>query len=81
MSMEVQVPISPEETVTHLQVPEGFSIKVFAAEPDIVNPIGFAWDERGRLWVVESTNYPHEYVGTESGNDRITICLRTNYYK
>ena len=78
MSMEVQVPISPEETVTHLQVPEGFSIKVFAAEPDIVNPIGFAWDERGRLWVVESTNYPHEYVGTESGNDRITICEDTD---
>ena len=78
MSMEVQVPISPEETLTHLYVPDGFSVKVFAAEPDIVNPIGFAWDERGRLWVVESTNYPHEYVGTETGNDRITICEDTD---
>lgn len=78
MSMEVQVPITPETTLEYLEVPEGFSVKVFAAEPDIVNPIGFAWDERGRLWVVESTNYPHEYVGTETGNDRITICEDTD---
>ena len=78
MSMEVQVPITPEQTLSHLSVPEGFSVSVFAAEPDIVNPIGFAWDERGRLWVVESTNYPHEYVGTETGNDRITICEDTD---
>ncbi|MEM8487851.1 MAG: PVC-type heme-binding CxxCH protein [Bacteroidota bacterium] len=78
MSMEVQVPITPEQTLAHLEVPEGFSVKVFAAEPDIVNPIGFTWDERGRLWVVESTNYPHAYIGTETGNDRITICEDTD---
>ncbi len=78
MSMEVQMPLTPEQTLSHLQVPEGFSVSVFAAEPDIVNPIGFTWDERGRLWVVESTNYPHAYIGTETGNDRITICEDTD---
>jgi len=74
----VQKPLTPEETVDHLIVPEGFDVKVFAAEPDIRNPIALAWDERGRLWVVESTDYPHEHVGTESGTDRITICEDTD---
>ncbi len=70
----VQRPLTPEQTLAHLEVPEGFSVQVFASEPDIRNPIALAWDERGRLWVVESTDYPHEHAGTEAGTDRITIC-------
>ncbi|MCY3594012.1 MAG: ThuA domain-containing protein [Bacteroidetes bacterium] len=75
---ELQAPLTPEETRTHLEVPNGFDIHVFAHEPDIVNPIALTWDERGRLWVVESTNYPHDHVGEEFGTDRITICEDTD---
>ncbi len=77
-TVEVQFPLTPGETLTRLVVPEGFEVSVFAAEPDIRNPIALAWDERGRLWVVESTDYPHDHVGTESGTDRITICEDTD---
>ena len=76
--LTLQQPLTPEQTLTRLIAPEGFDIRVFAAEPDIVNPIALAWDERGRLWVVESTNYPHDHVGEETGNDRITICEDTD---
>ena len=75
---QLQSPLTPEETLTRLVVPDGFTVHVFASEPDIVNPIALAWDERGRLWVVESTNYPHDHVGEEFGNDRITICEDTD---
>ncbi len=75
---QLQAPLTPEETLTRLEVPPGFDVHVFAHEPDIVNPIALAWDERGRLWVVESTNYPHDHVGEESGTDRITICEDTD---
>lgn len=75
---QLQAPLTPEETLTRLEVPEGFDVHVFAHEPDIVNPIALTWDERGRLWVVESTNYPHDHVGEESGTDRITICEDTD---
>ncbi len=78
MVHQLQAPLTPEETLTRLEVPEGFDIHVFAHEPDIVNPIALTWDERGRLWVVESTNYPHDHVGEESGTDRITICEDTD---
>lgn len=77
-SLSLQKALTPNQTVTRLTVPDGFEVKVFASEPDIRNPIAFSWDERGRLWVLESTNYPHESIGAERGDDRITICEDTN---
>src|SRR5262245_45087458 len=38
-------------------VPEGFRVGVFAAEPDVQNPIAMTWDSRGRLWVAENYTY------------------------
>src|SRR5439155_8900745 len=50
--------LTPEESLKRLRVPPGFEVKLFAAEPDIINPISFTVDERGRLWVVECYEYP-----------------------
>lgn len=73
----VQDPLSPEASQKHIQLPDGFEAVLFAAEPDIINPIAFAWDERGRLWVVQSQDYPHD-LANDVGGDRITICEDTN---
>ncbi len=73
----IQNPLSPEESRLHIQLPEGFSVRLFASEPEIINPITFTWDERGRLWVVQSQDYPHE-LENEVGGDRITICEDTD---
>lgn len=73
----VQDPLSPEDSQRHIQLPEGFTAELFASEPDIINPIAFTWDERGRLWVVQSMDYPHG-LANEVGGDRITICEDTN---
>ncbi|GAA5220765.1 PVC-type heme-binding CxxCH protein [Membranihabitans marinus] len=73
----VQDPLSPEDSRLHIQVPEGFEVELFAAEPNIINPIAFTWDERGRLYVVQSQDYPHE-LANEVGGDRITICEDTD---
>lgn len=40
-----------------MKLPEGFVAKVFAAEPDVQNPIDGAWDKRGRLWIAENYTY------------------------
>ncbi len=32
-------------------------VGVFAAEPDVQNPIAMAWDRRGRLWIAENYTY------------------------
>ncbi|SIQ92014.1 PVC-type heme-binding CxxCH protein [Maribacter ulvicola] len=74
---KVQVPLSPEDSQKHIQLPDGFTAELFAAEPNIINPIAFTWDERGRLWVIQSKDYPHE-LANDVGGDRITICEDTN---
>ena len=49
--------LSPEEAAKAFKVPDGFKVKVFAAEPDVQNPIAMTWDGRGRLWVAENYTY------------------------
>ena len=41
-----QLPLSATESMKHTQVPAGFELKLFAAEPQIVNPIYMQWDAR-----------------------------------
>jgi putative membrane-bound dehydrogenase-like protein len=67
--------LPPAETAAGMKVPDGFSVKVFAAEPDIVQPITFAIDDRGRLWVCENLSYPD---WKPEGNDRIVILEDTD---
>ncbi len=50
--------LSPAATAAQFKVPEGFHVEVVAGEPAIVQPIAYTIDDRGRLWVVENTNYP-----------------------
>jgi putative membrane-bound dehydrogenase-like protein len=50
---------SPAETASRMIVPPGVKVQVIAAEPDLVQPIAYTIDDRGRLWVLENTNYPH----------------------
>jgi putative membrane-bound dehydrogenase-like protein len=63
-------PLPPEETVGLLKVPDGFSVKLFAGEPHVTQPISFCIDDRGRLWVAENHSYPK---WTPEGKDRILI--------
>ncbi len=68
-------PLSPAEVVKSVQLPPGFQLSVFAAEPDVQNPIAITTDERGRLWVVEN----YTWAGGNFGHwdtqlkDRIVI--------
>jgi putative membrane-bound dehydrogenase-like protein len=45
------------EAAAGFRTPEGFRVEVFAAEPDVRNPVAMAWDARGRLWVAENYTY------------------------
>src|SRR5688572_21731521 len=54
--------LTPQAAAKALQLPEGFKATVFAAEPDVQNPIGMAWDGRGRLWIAENYTYAERTV-------------------
>ena len=51
-------PLPPAEALKLIKVPEGFHVTLFAAEPDVAQPISMAFDDRGRLWVAECYSYP-----------------------
>jgi putative membrane-bound dehydrogenase-like protein len=57
-------PLSPREEQATLRVPRGFRVELVACEPDVVDPVAFAFDEEGRLFVVEMPGYPNGGVGT-----------------
>jgi putative membrane-bound dehydrogenase-like protein len=64
---------TPEESLKGMKVPDGWEIKMFAAEPDIINPVSFTVDEKGRLWVVECYEYPKRTPEGKKPRDRIKI--------
>ncbi|SDD93008.1 putative membrane-bound dehydrogenase domain-containing protein [Pricia antarctica] len=74
-----QLPLSPEASAKLIQVPVGFDLELFASEPDIINPISMDWDERGRLWVIETVDYPNS-VREENGigDDKVKILEDTD---
>lgn len=70
-----QAPLDAETAMERMILPPGFRVELFAAEPDIVNPIAMNWDEEGRLWVIESIEYPYprDFWPDGGGKDRILI--------
>jgi putative heme-binding domain-containing protein len=69
-------PYSPEEAIEAMTVPPGFTVELVAAEPEIVNPIAMTFDDRGRIWVTESLEYPRKEPGP--GRDRVKVLEDTD---
>jgi putative heme-binding domain-containing protein len=64
-------PYSPAEAIEAMTVPSGFTVELVASEPEIVNPIAMTFDDRGRIWITESLEYPRKEAGP--GRDRVKV--------
>jgi putative membrane-bound dehydrogenase-like protein len=64
--------LSGEAAAREMILPPGFKATLFAGEPDVQQPIAFAIDDRGRLWVAEAYTYPNRAKEGE-GRDRIVV--------
>ena len=60
-----------------MYVPEGFKVEVIASEPDVQQPVAFAFDERGRIWIAEAYSYPQKRPPGQ-GLDKIIILSDEN---
>lgn len=66
--------LAPAEAAAAFRVPAGFRVGVFAAEPEVMNPIAVAWDTRGRLWVAENFTYAERTRRFEADlRDRVLV--------
>src|SRR5262249_33031985 len=77
---KMQVPLPTDESIKHLVVPKGFRAELFVSEAELGDgkPICMNWDERGRLWVALTLDYPNELQPPGQGHDRIVICEDTD---
>ncbi|HVY72309.1 MAG TPA: PVC-type heme-binding CxxCH protein, partial [Verrucomicrobiae bacterium] len=69
--------LSPEDAARLATLPPGFKMHLFAGEPDVKQPIAFALDDRGRVWVAEGYTYPRR-MPEGQGKDRIIVFEDTN---
>ncbi|PHN00948.1 PVC-type heme-binding CxxCH protein [Flavilitoribacter nigricans] len=70
-------PLSPEEERMALNLPPGFEVQLFASEPEIGKPLNMSFDDRGRMWVTQSYEYPFPDT-TGAGKDKISILEDTD---
>jgi putative membrane-bound dehydrogenase-like protein len=52
-----ELPLAAQAAAEGFKLPPGFRASVFAAEPEVQNPLAMTWDTRGRLWVAECYTY------------------------
>ncbi|MBN9523522.1 c-type cytochrome [bacterium] len=57
---------SPEEALLPVQLEKGLKVGVWAAEPLMMNPVSFAFDEQGRAYVAETTRFNKGVPDTRS---------------
>src|SRR5258708_18994867 len=70
--------LPPAEAQKKFALPPGFEARLFAAEPDVINPVAMTWDARGRLWIVELYEYPLGAPPGTKPRDRIKILEDTD---
>jgi putative membrane-bound dehydrogenase-like protein len=71
--------LTAEEAVADMSIADGYRVNAWAAEPMVVQPMAFCWDDRGRLWVAENLDYESRSAGFSSaGNSRIVILEDTD---
>lgn len=65
--------LSPTESAAQLVIDHDYQISLIANEPDVTSPVDAAFDDRGRLWVVEMIDYPFQKPGQAESRGRIRI--------
>jgi putative membrane-bound dehydrogenase-like protein len=57
--VSVRSPLSPEQARRAFHLAPGLHIELVACEPAVESPVAMAFDEEGKLWVVEMRDYPN----------------------
>ncbi|NBW97492.1 MAG: glycosyl hydrolase, partial [Planctomycetia bacterium] len=72
--MQMQKPLSPEESRKHAITPDGFRIDLFASEPLLEGkPLAMCFDGDGSVYVAESVDYPNDLVEPAKENPALPV--------
>ncbi len=73
MPAGVRSPVEPGDSLRHFELHPDARIELVAVEPQVVDPVAMAFDEAGRLWVVEMSDYPNGPAEGEPPKSRIKV--------
>jgi putative membrane-bound dehydrogenase-like protein len=70
LATEITKPLSPEEEQKAFVLADSsLKIELAAAEPDVIDPVAIRFDEDGRMWVVQMSDYP---LGNPTGGEPLS---------
>jgi putative membrane-bound dehydrogenase-like protein len=76
---KMQKPLAPEESLKHIVTPKGLHAELVTTEALLGGkPICMNWDERGRLWLALTYDYPNDLQPRGQGRDRLVVCTDTD---
>lgn len=64
-------PTEPDQAAATMELVEGFRLELFAAEPDVVDPVEICFDENGGVYVAEMLDYPYDPESGQEPRSRI----------
>lgn len=64
-------PLSPAQSLDHLEVDPAFKVQLAASEPLVASPVAIDWGLDGKLWVVEMPDYPYGMDGNMKPGGRV----------
>src|SRR6266481_2605364 len=71
-------PLSPQDSLKSFHLSEDFHVELFAAEPQVIDPVEMAFDENGRIYVAEMTDYPEDPPPGKPARSRIRMLEDTD---
>ncbi len=71
-----RIPLEPQESLKQIELEPGFTARLLAHEPQVIDPVEVAFDDAGRMWVVEMRDYPVRIA--EQPRGRIVVLTDTN---
>src|SRR2546425_907863 len=66
-------PRTPADEKKCFHLPPGFEAQLVAVEPEINKPINIAFDDRGRLWVTSTVEYPYPAPPGRKARDAVKV--------
>ncbi len=77
----IQSALDPQASINCTQVAGGLKAEMWASESTpakVLNIQAFTFDERGRMWAVETFDYPNVITAPFAGHDRVVILEDTD---
>ena len=66
-------PLSPEESMKTMHLPEGYRIELVASEPMIQEPVAITWDGNGAMYVAQMLTYMQNLNATNENEPLSSI--------